>query len=100
MNGINDTLGHDHQRHSVFGTGGSVELLQSRFVGEINFLGGAFEDDNVVAGFQMNGDCWVMREVAGLAGRTSSYEVEAAVEPESQTGIECGRPSGRVVQIQ
>src|SRR5579864_1428644 len=85
-NAIDETLGNDHQRHLVFGTGRSVELLQDWLVGEIDFYRCSFEDDNVVPGFQVNRDCWIMREVAGLAGGAGGSEVKATVDPESPHG--------------
>jgi hypothetical protein len=82
-NAIENTLRNYHQRHLVFGTGGSVEFLQSWLVSEINFLSGSFKDDNIVPGFEVNGDGWIMGEVASLAGSAGGSEVKATVDPES-----------------
>jgi hypothetical protein len=95
-NAIDDTLGNDHQWHLVFGAARSIEFLQSWLVSEINFLSGSFKDDNIVPGFQVNGDGWIMREVASLAGRAGGSEVKATVDPESphRNGVRTAIASG------
>lgn len=40
----------------VFGAGGGIELLEGRLVGEVHFDGSAFENDDIVARFEMNGE--------------------------------------------
>lgn len=81
--GIQHAFTHDHQRNLVFGAGRGIQLLERGFVIEVYFDRVAFKNDDVIAGFEMNGESGIARQIAGLAGGAGGAEVKSTVEPEA-----------------
>jgi hypothetical protein len=89
-----------HERHFVLFSGCGIEFGQSGLVGSGNLRGCAFQNDDVITGFEVNREGGIVSQVAGFAGGTAGSKVKNVIEEKTQTGMVCGRPSGRVVQIQ
>src|SRR5215467_10312755 len=82
-NRVKNALRDNHERHLVFGARRSVQLLESGLVSEIHLRRLSFDDDHVVARFEVDGKRRIPGQVPGLARTASRTEVESPVKPES-----------------
>jgi len=97
LHGIDDGLARDRgQWHPVFLLGGAVELGKGRLVRFFDFDSIAFEDNHVVAGFQVDRYGAIVRKVTTLPRRAGRAKVQDVIDEKSPDG---NRVSKRALEL-